>query len=69
MSTTTSRLGSLKEHKLEQMLDRCRQTSLSISEPEATRAIGELVNATAASSTPLPSPELSGHGAPLVAGC
>jgi len=50
MTTTTSRPGSLKEHKLEQMLERCRQTSMSISEPEASQALADLVeffNATA----------------------
>lgn len=43
MTTTTSRPGSLKEHQLDQMLERCRQTSLSISEPESSQALTDLV--------------------------
>ena len=42
-STTVSRPGCLKELKLDQMLERCRQTSISISEPEASRALDDLV--------------------------
>lgn len=43
-TTTVSRPGSLKEHKLDQMLERCRQTSMSVSEPDATLALAELVD-------------------------
>ncbi len=43
MTTTTSRPGSLKEYQLEQMLERCRQTSMSIAQPESSQALADLV--------------------------
>lgn len=43
MTTTISRPGYLNEHKLDHMLERCRQTSMSISEPEASQALADLV--------------------------
>lgn len=42
-TTTTSRPGSLKEYQLEQMLERCRQTAMSISQAESTEALTDLV--------------------------
>lgn len=42
-TTTASRPGSLKEHKLDQMLDRCRQTSVSITDPPAVQSLADLV--------------------------
>ncbi len=44
MTTTVSRPGSLAEHKLDQMLERCRQTAMSISEPESRQALADLVD-------------------------
>lgn len=43
MTTTTSRPGCLKEHQLDQMMERCRQTSLSMSHPEGSQALADLV--------------------------
>mgnify|MGYP000123369860 CR=1 FL=1 len=43
MTATVSRPGALKEHKLEQMLERCGQTSVSITEPKTSRALADLV--------------------------
>lgn len=43
MTTTISRPGCLKEHQLDQMMERCRQTSLSISHDEGSKALADLV--------------------------
>lgn len=43
LTTTAARPGALKEHALEQMLRRCHQTELTVTEPKSRQALADLI--------------------------